>query len=432
MKSLSYPELKSFASWLQNVMDGAQLQNIWTNGEVLVFEFYKQKSFWLCLDLIQNFPQAIYLEKAPPFKKVVKPMTVFLNAHAKNLRWIDCQVDVDKGRVFEFELTNREKSCFIQFIAIPRMVNVIAKSEGKSISWDKPKDLGISTAFEQKALDPIDWVQRGQEWLSEKTKTKMPGKDQEGPKDPRQKVLEKKKSALEKLTLQLADHPELLWQELGELLKMIEVKKPEDLESKFHSLYDFKASRSANRDKAFNKFKDLKRKRAGTEERLQILKTEIETLEKKMASEPFRVGDQASTTGSSGGGGSRRLLEKSESKGRKLVLDDGFEAVIGKSAKDNLAILRQAQAWDLWLHLKDYPGAHAIIVRPRNKEVPPKIIQKVSEWLVLESFAGKKIKMGTKYDVVVVECRFVRPIKGDKLGRVTYHNPQVFSFASKS
>jgi predicted ribosome quality control (RQC) complex YloA/Tae2 family protein len=113
-------------------------------------------------------------------------------------------------------------------------------------------------------------------------------------------------------------------------------------------------------------------------------------------------------------------------------LDENFEAVMGKSARDNLEILRQAQAWDLWMHLKDYPGAHAIIVRPRTKEVPLKWIQKVSEWLIRETIGQKKVEMGSKYDVVVVECRYVRPIKGDKLGRVSYHNPQVYSFASKS
>ena len=43
----------------------------------------------------------------------------------------------------------------------------------------------------------------------------------------------------------------------------------------------------------------------------------------------------------------------------------------------------------------------------------------VSEWLVKENFKDKL--SGTKYAVVYVECRHVRPIKGDKLGRVTYH-----------
>lgn len=424
MKSLNYHELKSFATWLQNVMDGAQLQNIWTNGEVLVFEFYKHQSLWLCLDLMQNFPQSVFLEKTPPFKKVVKPLTIFLNAHAKNMRWIDCQVDVDKGRVLEIELTNREKSCFIQFIAIPRMVNVIAKSEGKSISWDKPKDLGMSTAIEQNLSEEIDWVLRGKEWLQEKTQKKS--ENSIAAKDPRHKVLAKKQSALQKMQEGLSQNSGELWKELGEILKSVTVKTNRDLDEKFHEIYNFKISQSVNRDHAFNKYKDVKRKRSGTEERIEILKKEISDLEKKISSETFKVGDDSAPSKG------RKILEKSDSKGRKLALEDGFEAFIGKSAKDNLAILRQAQGWDLWLHLKDFPGAHAIITRPRNKEVPLKVIQKVSEWLIAESFSGKKIKMGLKYDVVVVETRFVRPIKGDKLGRVNYHNPQVFSFASKS
>jgi predicted ribosome quality control (RQC) complex YloA/Tae2 family protein len=124
-------------------------------------------------------------------------------------------------------------------------------------------------------------------------------------------------------------------------------------------------------------------------------------------------------------------LQKSQSKARRLQIEEGIEALIGKSAKDNLSILRHAQPWDLWLHLKDYPGAHAIIVRPRNKEISTSAIQKVAEWLIKESLPKEQIR-GGKYDVVVVESRFVRPIKGDQLGRVTYHSPRTYSFASNS
>ena len=122
-------------------------------------------------------------------------------------------------------------------------------------------------------------------------------------------------------------------------------------------------------------------------------------------------------------------MKKADAKARKIILSEGVEAVCGRSAKDNLAILRQARAWDLWLHLKDYPGAHGIIFRNKNKNVTSEQFQQVAEWVIRESSAAKGFRWGAKYEVIVAECRYVKPIKGDKIGRVTFTHPQVFTFS---
>src|SRR5262249_19127485 len=111
---------------------------------------------------------------------------------------------------------------------------------------------------------------------------------------------------------------------------------------------------------------------------------------------------------------------KSKIKTRKLDLEGGRLAYMGASAKDNLALLRAAQPWDLWLHLKDYPGAHVILRRLRGKEVPTAEIQRVARWLASETQASKReLRPGDVFEVQVAECRYVRPIKGDRIGRVT-------------
>ena len=46
-----------------------------------------------------------------------------------------------------------------------------------------------------------------------------------------------------------------------------------------------------------------------------------------------------------------------------------------------------------------------------------------------EGLSEKKTQMGGKYSVLMVECRHVKPLKGDKLGRVTYHNAREFLIA---
>jgi len=216
----------------------------------------------------------------------------------------------------------------------------------------------------------------------------------------------------------------LLWRELGESLKT-SAEVPPHLKKN----HDPKKSKSWNMENAFARMKSLEKKRKGTEERAVLIEREIAKLEKSLKDNPEWGGTPEKPKKPSGG---NKLLNKADSKGRKKQFAEGIEAVIGKSATENLAILRAAQAWDLWLHLKDFPGAHAIITRPRNKIIPQEIIREVSEWLFAQTFSGKRIDLGAKYDVVVAECRYVRPIKGDRLGRVNYQNPQIFSFASKS
>ena len=95
---------------------------------------------------------------------------------------------------------------------------------------------------------------------------------------------------------------------------------------------------------------------------------------------------------------------------------------MGKSAQDNLQLLRQAKAWDLWIHLKDYPSAYAIMQKAKEQKVSDSAITQASQWLVKESLKNKKNLAGVKLSVVITECRHVRPIKGDRLGRVTYHH----------
>ena len=95
---------------------------------------------------------------------------------------------------------------------------------------------------------------------------------------------------------------------------------------------------------------------------------------------------------------------------------------MGKSAADNMKLLKQSKPHDLWLHLKDYPSAHAIVHLQKNQSLSDSDLRKVGKWLLSEGLSKSQAEMGGKYGVVVVECRHVKPLKGDKMGRVTYHN----------
>lgn len=421
MKSLSFFDLKNFAKWFQAETENAQLQDIWTNGQMLIFQFYKFKDIFLCVDLAPNIPLIAVSDKRPPVAKKPKPTVIFLQAHAKNLRITKVWTQMESGRVLYMSLDGGDKNCEVEIRLIPKAPNVIVHAGDKKISWEKTRELPTSQHQPGDVSQVDDWAKWNQEFWNNRFGRSAKGTSEKAAIDPRPRAIEKKKKALLEIQAKLNESGEVLWQELGESLKVTA-----DVKAEWQEIYDSKKSRVWNMENAFRQVKLARKKREGTLERVSILEKEVSELERDLLANPHFVGGPQVQSAA------KKILEKTDSKARRLDLGNGMEALIGKSGKDNLAILRQAQAWDLWLHLKDYPGAHAILVRPRNKEVPNEAIQKVAEWVIRESLSKEKLNLGGRYEVIVVETRYVRPIKGDKLGRVTYHHPRTYSFASKA
>lgn len=430
MKSLNSNELVSFCEWLRERLVGAQLQDLWTDGEIVVFQFYSRRELYLAARLHPTAPLMWLQGHKPRVKRAAKPVTVFLNSHGKNLYLRDLHLLLDQGRVLEFFLAAADKECRVRFDLIPKNPNLLAASEGKSISWNKPSALPPPQlpAFERVERDWEAWSREAAEFHGA---AHAPAKDKESgagvaapPKSAAQKQtekdLQKKRKAIAAMTELLHSSQADRYRELGDRLKESETV-PESL----RDLYDEDRSRFDNMAAAYQKAKDVERKREGTQARIGVLVGEVAKLEARLASGRF---DQKEAAPSRAG----QVMKKAQAAGRRLQLDGGFEAALGKSGADNLAILRQARAWDLWVHLKDEPGAHAVLFRNREQNVPREVIQAVAEWVWKESKGKKMVLDGQKYEVIVVECRFVKPIKGDRLGRVTYHHPQVYTFASKS
>lgn len=416
MKSLSFLELKNMADWLNQELVGAQLQDIWTYDQGLVLQFYRFKEIFFWVDANNSAPLISLLEAKPPFAKKQKPISPFLNSNAKNMRWSGGYVDPAKGRILMVELKNSQQICEIQIELIPKAFNLVARVGEKKISWAKPRDLPLSQNPIESLSDlEVDWYEHGRQHLQGLIEPQAKGWSHK--EDPRPRAIEKKQRALADMRKLLDEANVDDWQAFGEHLK-----HSSEVPAQFEKFYKSQMSVAENRDNAFHQAKLLKKKRAGTLERMQILEAEILNLKEDLVKTPFE--SLVSSLPSSG----QKLIQKSDSKARRLQLSPQIDAVMGKSAKDNLAILRQAQPTDLWLHLKDEPSAHVIIAKPKNLEVSAAYIQKAAEWLMTEMFSKKKERLAGRYEVIVVECRHVKPIKGDKHGRVTHHHSRTFSF----
>ncbi|HEX7674937.1 MAG TPA: DUF814 domain-containing protein [Bdellovibrio sp.] len=415
MKALTQQELQTFVSTFKPVLEGAQLQEVLVNDRGLALGFHRETSLWLILDLLPNNPMMLLFEESNPFKKgpKTKPVSLFLNSHGRNLYLVDIFIEEQWGRVVKIILKNSHKECELEIRLIPKQCNLIVKADGKQISWEKPLDLS-EPPYVENPPEPRSLEELHEEWLAEQGSKQKPSLDPVAQwEKQKQKDLEKKRKALGEIQKQIESDKEVLWQQAGTFLK---THGTFDVPSELEACIDRKQSLSWNIENTFGKAKQLAGKKEGARERLIELSEEIAKLEKSRYSEKTQKNQLVD------------LMQKTQARGRKFHLDSGAIAYCGKSAADNLALLRQAKAWDYWLHLKDYPGAHAIIHRQRDQEIPQSEVQEVAAWVARESLSSKSLMVGQKVAVVMVECRFVRPIKGDKLGRVTYHSEKTFHF----
>lgn len=425
MKSLTQLELDNFVSDFAVRLKGAQLQEVITNDRGLALGFQGAGRYWLVLDLVPNTPMLLLFDDYCPFRKSAKPkpLGLFLNSHGRNLIFSEMVVLSQFGRVVCLKLANSIQECELEIHLIPKQCNLLVRANGKQISWEKPLELGPVPQVEDPPA-PRSVTQIHEEWLAlQKSAQGRPALDPQAQwEKQKSKDLEKKKKALLEIQKQIdSDHGEL-WSEAGVFLKthMPQSWLVGEIPTHLRPFINVEQNLSWNIENCFFKSKQAVAKKVGARERLELIKQEIETLEKRQYS-PKRAAAPSSTD----------LMRKADARGRKLVLASGALAYCGRSAADNLALLRQAKSWDYWLHLKDYPGAHAIIHRQRDQLVSEKDIQQVAEWVAKESLSAKGLSLGQKVAVVIVECRFVRPIKGDKLGRVTYHSEKTLSFILK-
>lgn len=403
MKPYSQPELRTFVQAAFARLEGSPLQEVITNDTGIALGFWRQRKFWLVIDLTVARPFVLLFEedKSPLVKKPKpKPIELFVKAHAIGAMVQEFRVLEEYGRVVELRLINHHKDVRFVISLIPGNVNMTVETPEASISWEKPKPLEAAPAVTQfppeRSIEEIH-----AEWFAQRAGGVKPKTDPEVQwRERRDRDVEKKQKALEKMEASAREDGATDWYARGEEFKMGQGE-----------LIDSKKSRAWNIEEAFRKAKQAVSKREGTLERIAILKKEIAELQKQT----FKPSREAMATPGSD------LFNRTEAKGRRMDLGDGLIAYVGRSAKDNLELLRKARAWDLWLHLRDYPGAHAIISRNRGQNVGDAALEQAAQWL-LKEFMKNKSSSETKLAVAIVECRFVRPIKGDRLGRVTYHN----------
>lgn len=438
MRNLNFYEFQNLVEYLADELVGAQLQEVLSTREGICLSFYRYgksdsqaKVLWLVLDMDNQFPFMGLFETNPWARlKTPKPVGLFLNSHFKNSVVTKIENLENLGRVCEIVFNTPDSK--IEIRLIPKQPNVIVFHEGKQVSWNKPKELYPQKEIQiEEETRSLPFLQK--QWLDLRSQSnaRSQGKSKKGQQESssgapvnyeawvadRQKSIEKKKKALEKIDQKIDLDLQRTYKALGEHLKAYGVK---DLQAEWIPLYKKSETLKWNIQNSFDKYKQIESKKHGSAERKKVLINEIKHLE-NFSEEVYQQSLKKKAEQK------QFQLQRKQPQGefRKLVLDEAFDlfCLMGKSAADNLKLLRQAKSWDLWIHLKDYPSAYAIIFKNRDQKISDDQIRKAALWLAQNSVKTKDT-MSTQVGVVIVECRHVRPIKGDKIGRVTYHHPR--------
>ena len=426
--ALTAAEVARIATSLQPLV-GAQIQDcLQTTSELGLAFYHERKILWLWFDLNAMRPLVVRIPDKPPNrKKISRPLTLFIRSHLLGRRLQSVIADLARGRVlvFSFHRAGDEKiqgPCEIEVRLFPHGQNVIATNGTKSVAENKPKDLhATDSSFASEDATTRSWEEIEEHWWkNQKAKpTGVAAKADDAAAIERdwRRAIEKKEKALEHMKEELVSKTKNSYAEVGEWLK---VHRTLEVKSEWAPYIDPKKSISWNIDECFRKAKDGIRKASGTRDRLKIVEAELEKLRANGPAGFMKGREKARETGE------KNLLSRAEAKGRRHAVADDLDVYIGKSAADNLSLLRRAQSFDYWLHLRDQPGSHAILKRTRARQVTDAEFTEAGRWLIEQSL-GKRVQelKGESHDILIVECRFVRPIKGDKLGRVNYSNDRV-------
>ena len=420
MRPINLGEIESIVATLRPLA-GARLQRVYCGDQDLVMELYGPGGeFWLWWDLSPRCPMVVVLNQKPRFlPKKQKPLGLFLRSHGVNRHLVKIERPEGMGRVLRLRFgsldDNDDANCIVEARLFPHGQNLGVQEGGKEIWWKKPQELAASQDESQGSTEDRSVEELAKQWLATrfaKVGSKERGQASEAGDKELKRELGRKQRAIEKIESDLKKNRDLVWRRVADWLNQNQTLQVPD---EWADFVDQGQSFSWNLERCYQKAKDFLAKKEGTRQRLESLRQEVESLRAGETSSSPQQKKAGKPSRGPGTGGSV--------KARKLEMGDRFVAYVGKSAKDNLQLLRQARAWDLWLHLRDYPGSHCIIHRNKGEQVPDQVLQEAAQWVAKATFGRKaEQKSGEKLTVLFAECRHVRPIKGDKMGRVTFRN----------
>lgn len=392
MKALNFLEVNKIVEVLNKNLVAGRLQRVYSLPNGIVLEFYNNRINCSVVIEMGKVPFIIFKENKLKLNKIKpKPVEIFLKSHFINSICLNVIQPKANERYLQL-LFSEDRYIEVQFA--PNAKNISIFSGSKSIHLLKPKLLPTQVGDYQP-----EFVRSYEEMSLEYEALKRP-KVETSPVINNKKPL-KVDADIEKHNKKLKAYQamvEFIDTYIGSWDELFEGSLPKHLTA----VWQTDLAVYANYDFAREKVKALSLKLEGAYQQKQ----------KVESSGPSKKNPALDTS----------VYKSVDVKTRKLELESGAIALAGKSAKDNLLLLRKAKPWFIWMHLRDLPSTHVVITRNKAQKLLNSELVKVAQWLLSQQFKSKNQKKGEKYEVIYTECRYVKPIKGNKSGLVNYQN----------
>ena len=105
----------------------------------------------------------------------------------------------------------------------------------------------------------------------------------------------------------------------------------------------------------------------------------------------------------------RAKRKKEKQRVGELFWIEGYKVMVGRNAKENQALLEQARANDVWMHVRNIPGSH-VIIRTDKQNLPESLLQAAAKLCVDFS-----VKRPGDYEVDYTKRKFVKLVEGSNV-----------------
>ena len=123
----------------------------------------------------------------------------------------------------------------------------------------------------------------------------------------------------------------------------------------------------------------------------------------------------------------REKAPRDRSRPLRFLSPEGFPILVGRNARQNeIVTFSEAGRDDLWLHVRDGPGAH-VVIRCGGQPVPEltlNVAARLAAW-----FSGQRGNAGVA--VAITQQRFVTRMAGGRPGQVHYRGEETISVAAE-
>jgi len=410
MSPLNYIEVQMLCEEL-NKLSGTQLQRVSSDENKIYLLFWDGKeSYSWFLDLNLKSPVCLPAIHNNIKKNIKKPWVNFLDMHFRGSILVEASLVAPGERSLVLNFTNvdmgKQKIIINLF---PRGVNLILQSQGKQVSQFKVKDFppvsSLPEGLKQRTIAEL--IEEYSKKKSSNNKNKL------DPKQLYDKEVKKVNKSIIKTSEDIEDKKVQI-KSLKLLGEQIKAKQSLAVEKELLKFINPDLTVFENMNSCFEQSKKIKSKIEGSQQRLSELKLKQEQL--------LQVNDIAGWAKSRTQNTTNQLKLKKDQKlkFKTINLDSDHKVLLGSSAKNNSDLIKASKPWYIWMHLRDYPSSHAVIICEKNKPPARSILIKASEELVKHNFKAKKIKYeGLKFDLIYCEIRHLKQIKSSP-GKVTY------------